>query len=110
MSHENGGSYCIDSTGSFHFVKGYDNLDIGTEITLQTKKPSRIRRFCIAFVAVAVVAAIAGFTCVKFTSSEYIGGLGSNTNDAAVYARLCINDSTRYCQEDEVCDTPCPCY
>ena len=44
MSHEDGGSYCIDSTGSFHFVKGYEDVDIGTEIIIQTKKPSRLRR------------------------------------------------------------------
>ena len=64
MSHENGGSYCIDSTGSFHFVKGYENEDIGTEITIQTKKPTRVLRFVVAGVAVLIIATIAGITCV----------------------------------------------
>lgn len=35
LSHENGGSYVVDKTGSFKFVKGYESRPIGTEINLK---------------------------------------------------------------------------
>ena len=76
MSHENGGSYCIDSTGSFHFVKGYENEEIGTEITIQAKKPSQKLRFLVACVTVLIAAAIVGITCVLLSGSLCVGASG----------------------------------
>ena len=67
MSHENGGSYCIDSTGSFHFVKGYENVEIGTEITIRIKKPNYIRKICIACVVVVIAVAVVGFRCERIS-------------------------------------------
>ena len=109
MSHENGGSYCIDSSGSFHFVKGYENVDIGTEITIQTKKSSRVRGLWVACAVVVIAVAIAGFTCTKIVSSLNIGAFGRSEMDA-VYVRLCVRDSTRYCLPEEACDISCRSY
>ena len=106
MSHEDGGSYCIDSTGSFHFVKGYENVDIGTEITIQPKKPKRLRRLCVACAAAIIVLVIVGFTCVKFADKVGAGAYGYASREA-VYARLCVKDDTRYCLSDIGCDRPC---
>ena len=109
MSHENGGSYCIDSTGSFHFVKGYEDVDIGTEIVIETKKPARFRKYFIACAAVVITVAIVGFTCAKIASSLHVRALGSN-NGEAIYARICLHDSTRYCLTDIRCCMSCPYY
>ena len=106
MSHENGGSYCIDSTGSFHFVKGYENEEIGTEITIQTKKPVRVRRLLAICVAAIVVVVIVGFTCLKITGKVNLGAYGY-VGSEAVYVRLCVNDSVRYCLSDLGCKKPC---
>ena len=106
MSHENGGSYCIDSTGSFHFVKGYENVDIGTEITIHENKPSRVRKFCLVCVAAVITVVIVGFACMKLSSSINVGAIGSN-GDEAVYASLCVYDSNRYCLSDIGCKSPC---
>ena len=106
MSHENGGSYCIDSTGSFHFVKGYENVDIGTEITISIKKPSHVRKMCIAGIAVLIVAAIAGFSCVRITSPLRFGAFGGE----AAYARLCMCDSLEYSRSYRGFARSCRCY
>ena len=106
MSHEDGGSYCIDSTGSFHFVKGYENVDIGTEITIQTKKPAKLRRLFMACVAAIVVIAIVGFTGLKIAGKVGVGAYGYAGSEA-VYVRLCVNDATRYCLSDIGCDKSC---
>ena len=106
MSHENGGSYCIDSTGSFHFVKGFEDKDIGTEITIQVKKPRNFRRLCLACAAAVIVVVIVSFTCVKIASSQGLGTF-ENRNGEALYANLCIYDNARYCQAGIGCDKSC---
>ena len=107
LSHEDGGSYCIDSTGSFHFIKGYENEEIGTEITIQIKKPKRARNLCLACMAALVV--IIGFCCIRKASLFSVGAYG-NTGSEAVYARLCIKDDTRYCLTDIGCAKCCHYY
>ena len=84
MSHENGGSYCIDSTGSFHFVKGFQNVAIGTEITIKKKKPIYLRKLFIACAAIAIIAAIVGFTCIKFSGGNDSYNIG-NTPTSQVF-------------------------
>ena len=109
MSHEDGGSYCIDSTGSFHFVKGYENVDIGTEITIKTKKPARTIRLWVACAAALIVAAVIGLTCAKIASSQSPEAFGSASYEA-VYVRLCFYDSHIYCIADTGCTVSCPRY
>ena len=109
MSHENGGSYCIDSTGSFHFVKGYENVDIGTEINIQVKMPSRFRKICFACVGVLVVIAIIGFTCVKIVGSQNHGVLEGNGSEA-IYMSLCVYDNSVNCIADTGCTISCRRY
>ena len=108
MSHEDGGSYCIDSTGSFHFVKGYENVDIGTEITIKVKKPTRIIRLWVACAAVFVVAVVVGFTCAKIASSQSPEAFENASCEAVV--RLCANDNPGYCITDTGCTISCPRY
>ena len=107
LSHENGGSYCIDSTGSFHFVKGYENVDIGTEIIVHVKKPMRFRKLWVACAAAVIVAAVVGFMCAKNANSQYAQVLG-DTGGESVYAGFCVHDSTIYCQADIGCRVSCP--
>lgn len=70
LSHENGGSYCIDSNGSFHFVKGHEDKGIGAEIFIETKKPARLRRFYIAFAVLAVLVLAIGVKCALMANSQ----------------------------------------
>ena len=91
MSHENGGSYCIDNTGSFHFVKGYQDKAIGTEITIQVKKPARIRRFYLACAVFFVAALAIGLMCTLKTQSY--GFMRQN----------CVSSET-------ACQSPCAYY
>ena len=109
MSHENGGSYCIDSTGSFHFVKGYEDVDIGTEITIQTKKPTSVSRLLVACVAVLIAVAIASVTCARLSGSQNLGDFSRGSSET-IYARICINDSTEYCITINGCTISCPRY
>ena len=109
MSHENGGSYCIDSTGSFHFVKGYDNVDIGTEINIQVKMPSRFRKLCFAAVGVLVFVVIIGFVCVKMTGALSHGVLEGNGCEA-IYVSLCVYDNSEICIADTGCTISCRRY
>ena len=106
MSHEDGGSYCIDSTGSFHFVKGHEDAAIGTEITIQVKKPLRFRKLLVACAAAVIIAVVVVFSCVKPASSNYVQVLGGNNGDAA-YAGFCPFDSARYCAANTGCGA-CP--
>ena len=89
LSHENGGSYCIDSTGSFHFVKGYENMEIGTEICIKVKKPVLIRRFLIACFCIIIAFAIVGFTCTRVRG--VFGGEAGGSGEVAVYAGFCMD-------------------
>ena len=104
MSHENGGSYCIDSTGSFHFVKGYQGLDIGTEITIEKKKPARLRKICFAFAAILIAAAIAGLACARIAGTL---GFGAGSGIDSVYARLCAYNNTETCTPGHGCTATC---
>ena len=43
LSHEDGGTYVLDKTGSFKFVKGYEAHDIGEEIDLKPEFSAAIK-------------------------------------------------------------------
>ena len=63
MSHEKGGSYCIDSNGSFHFVKGYTHIAVGTEVTIKSKSRVCLRRLMLLAAGLVVVFLIYGIAC-----------------------------------------------
>ena len=63
MSHEKGGSYCIDSNGSFHFVKGYTNVAVGTEIIIRPKRTACLRRLMLIAAGLVVTFIIYGIAC-----------------------------------------------
>ena len=96
LSHENGGTYCIDSTGSFHFVKGYESMDIGTEITIRKRKPDYVRRFVFLAVGLAAFCAIFVIMCCKPVSTGlqnpdiYEGGEVSYARFCAYRLEYCI--------------------
>ena len=106
MSHENGGTYCIDSTGSFHFVKGYQDVEIGTEITIQAKKPSHIRKIFIACAAVLILVAIVGFTCSRFSVSFCFRTVEGN----AAYYGFYMSGNSEQCLPHTHCSGSCRRY
>ena len=106
MSHENGGSYCIDSTGSFHFVEGHQDKEIGTEITIQTKKPARSRRFFYAFAAFAAAAMVAVVMCSLLTSGQGLASPQCRRGEIACISR-CAEPGELGCLGIGGCDFFC---
>lgn len=65
MSHENGGSYVLDDTGSFQFVKGYTSKPIGYEIDLTKQAGIRsnvnFTRLTALAAGIALIVVFSGF-------------------------------------------------
>ena len=100
MSHEKGGSYCIDSTGSFHFVKGYTGLAVGTEIVIRGKKPACLRRLMFLTIGLVAVFIIYSLAC-GFPMS------GKNTDCAGVHYSFFCPHSLEYCENRCECASGC---
>jgi len=87
MSHEAGGSYVLDSEGSFVFVKGHDFREIGAEIELNPVIPINLARLSAiaACFVVFVVTAIFGWL---WNSPGYSVFVDINPSVETVFNRL----------------------
>ena len=106
MSHENGGSYCIDNTGSFHFVKGFQDKAIGTEITIQVKKPAHFRRFYLVFAVFFVAAMAIGLMCTLLARSHGLLNLDCRRTETACQMQ-CYYGGKEGCAGRGICDFSC---
>ena len=107
MSHENGGSYCIDSTGSFHFVEGHQDKEIGAEITIQAaKKPARFRRLYLACAVVFVALVAISIVCSLAARSQDLANSVCRRLET-VCQRQCAYTGPEGCMGNVKCDFLC---
>ncbi len=52
MSHERGGSYIMDSEGTFRLVRGYSSCPVGTEVEFRPKSSAKIISLLMCFVLI----------------------------------------------------------
>ena len=65
LSHEAGGSYLLDNTGSYHFAKAFTHMPIGSEVDLEADKRERRVAKCVGLAACTAFVALAVCFIVK---------------------------------------------
>ena len=59
LSHENGGSYLLESTGSYLFSKSFTHMPIGSEVEIKSNYgKERLTRLIVPVACVALVAVV----------------------------------------------------
>jgi len=88
ISHENGGSYVMEKSGSFRFVKGYDSRPIGTEIELNPRPVVHFPRLAATVAACLVMTAVLGVFARLWTAESYFIYVEANSSVQLVFNRF----------------------